>query len=157
MSFRSKALIGSTVAVAIATPFVADWEGLSTKPYKDPVGIWTVCYGETNVEMREYTKAECDAMLNERVTEFYNDVVAKITYDEVPATMQAAITSYAYNVGIGAYSNSTLLKKINRGDLIGACYELDRWVYAGGMWLRGLANRRAVEKELCLLDLKPQT
>ena len=68
--------------------------------------------------------------------------------------MRAAITSFTYNVGAEAFKRSTMLKKINKGDLWDACQELDRWAYVGRMWVRGLANRRAKEKELCVAEIK---
>lgn len=158
MSLRTKALgIGAagTIAVAaIATPFIGGWEGLETKPYYDIGGVLTVCYGETeDVEHREYTKEQCEYMLQERVEGFHKQVMGRIDKD-IPITMQAAVTSFAYNVGIDAFGRSTLLKKINRGDLYGACQELDRWVYVGRTYVQGLANRRESEKRLCVAELQ---
>jgi lysozyme len=66
----------------------------------------------------------------------------------------AAYLSFAYNLGIGAFSRSTLLKKLNRKEFEAACKELDKWVYAGGKKLNGLVKRRAVEKEMCLEGVK---
>lgn len=158
MSLRTKALgIGAagTIAVAaIATPFIGGWEGLETKPYYDIGGVLTVCYGETeDVEDRTYTREQCEMMLQQRAMEFHAQAMAKVD-KELPITMQAAVTSFAYNVGIDAFGRSTLLKKINRGDLYGACQELDRWVYVGRTYVRGLANRRAAEKRLCVAELQ---
>jgi len=157
MSFRKKALglgaAGTIAVAAIATPFIGNWEGLETKPYHDIGGVLTVCYGETQgVEERTYTREQCEHMLENRVTDFHSKVMARID-KKIPITMQAAVTSFAYNVGIGAFERSTLLKKINRGDLYGACQELDRWVYVGRTYVRGLANRRESEKRLCVAEL----
>jgi lysozyme len=158
MSFRTKALglgaAGTIAVAAIATPFIGTWEGLETKPYYDIGGVLTVCYGETqDVEHRTYTREQCERMLTERVQGFHAQVMGRIEKD-IPLTMQAAVTSFAYNVGIGAFERSTLLKKINMGDLYGACQELDRWVYVGRTYVRGLANRRAAEKRLCVAELQ---
>jgi lysozyme len=154
MSFRTKALGGIAAAgIAGSAAFIAPWEGLETKPYQDMGGVMTVCYGETNVDMREYSEAECEAMLRESVAGYYNHVSESVTYD-VPLSTRIAFTSFAYNVGLGAFDRSTLLKKANSGDLWGACVELERWSYVGRMWVRGLSNRRKMEKELCLIDLK---
>ena len=161
MSIRNKALgvaaAGAIAVSAIATPFIGGWEGLETKPYYDIGGVLTVCYGETqDIEHRTYTREQCENMLQGRVTDFHSQVMANIKTD-VPLTMQAAITSFAYNVGIGAFKRSTLLKKINSGDLYGACQELDRWVYVGRTYVRGLANRREAEKRLCVAELRVPT
>ncbi len=66
---------------------------------------------------------------------------------------RAALGSFTYNVGVGAFNSSTLLRKAKSGDLIGACNELTRWVYAGGRKLKGLVIRREAERELCLSGL----
>ncbi|WP_256937108.1 glycoside hydrolase family protein, partial [Enterobacter chuandaensis] len=61
----------------------------------------------------------------------------------------AALYSFTYNVGAGAFSRSTLLKKLNTGDVPGACIELQRWTYAGGKQWKGLITRREIEREVC--------
>ena len=65
-----------------------------------------------------------------------------------------AYTSFAYNVGLGAFQTSTLLRKLKAGDRVGACNELRRWVYAKGRVLPGLVARRAAEEKMCLSGLK---
>nr|MBJ6969775.1 glycoside hydrolase family protein [Vibrio cholerae] len=55
---------------------------------------------------------------------------------------------------VGAFSRSTLLKKLNAGEMTQACDELKRWVYAGGKKWKGLMNRREIEEEVCSLAFK---
>jgi lysozyme len=66
----------------------------------------------------------------------------------------AAYLSFTYNLGVGAFSKSTLLKKLNQKEFEAACKELDKWVYAGGKKLNGLVKRRAAEREMCLEGVK---
>ena len=61
-----------------------------------------------------------------------------------------ALVSLTYNIGIGAFSKSTLLKKLNAGDYKGTSNQFDVWVNAGGKRLDGLVKRRAKEKALFL-------
>nr|WP_276554179.1 lysozyme [Cupriavidus gilardii] len=70
----------------------------------------------------------------------------------VPLTdgQRTAFVSFTYNVGRGAFCGSTLVRKLNAGDYVGACNELPRWVYAKGVKLPGLVNRREQERALCL-------
>lgn len=147
---------GAIGTLAIAVPFIGEKEGLETRPYMDIGGVLTVCYGETEgVENRVYTEKQCETMLNSRVNEFHIKVM-ELSHPEgleMPVTMQAAVTSFVYNVGEGNFARSTMLKKIKRRDFVGACKELDRWVYVGRTFVRGLANRRKAEKELCMKDL----
>jgi lysozyme len=62
----------------------------------------------------------------------------------------AAYTSATFNIGVEAFCGSTLVRKLNAGDRIGACEELLRWVRAKGVVLQGLVNRRAAERSMCL-------
>jgi GH24 family phage-related lysozyme (muramidase) len=73
---------------------------------------------------------------------------------DVPIGAKIAFVSWTYNVGVGAACRSTLVRKANAGDLVGACNELPRWNRAGGKVIRGLTNRRVSEREMCLESLK---
>lgn len=77
------------------------------------------------------------------------DSIIKLPLGEYP---RAELYSFTYNVGTSVFSKSTLLKKLNSGDQVGACEELRCWVYAGGMKWKGLMNRRDMERSLCLGD-----
>lgn len=61
-----------------------------------------------------------------------------------------AFVSFTYNVGRAAFCGSTLVKRLNSGDYVGACGELKRWVYSGGKKYAGLEKRRAAEYERCM-------
>ena len=60
-----------------------------------------------------------------------------------------AIISWAYNVGSEAACKSTLVRKLKTRDYLGACAELERWVYFKGQKLPGLVKRRSQERQLC--------
>ena len=158
MSIKKKAMTGATVAVlALATPFIAKWEGVSLVAYKDIVGVPTVCYGETRgVTMKDsYTKQQCQDMLMLAVAEYYNKLKPYMTNPDIPVGVQASLLELAYNVGIGAAGRSTMMKLANQGKYEQACKELDKWVKAGGGKVKGLVNRRADSKvNLCLAGLK---
>jgi lysozyme len=142
---------GATAAVLIAGPFTAQHEGLRLAAYLDPVGVPTICYGDTEgVHLgQKKTKEECDTLFEARLGFFAYGVDALVGPEMKPET-HAALTSFAYNVGLGAFTGSTLLKKLNAGDLPGACNELPRWTYAKGKQLPGLVKRREAERKLCL-------
>lgn len=145
-------LVGAALAAAVT--FIGGWEGLRTEAYRDIVGVWTVCYGETKGvgPGDSYSKAECDAMLAREV-KLYEAQLDRCLTADVPAGMKIALVSWTYNVGGGAACSSTLVRKANAGDLKGACNELPRWNRAGGRVINGLTNRRASERELCLAAL----
>lgn len=136
---------------ALVVALVGGFEGLRTKAYRDPVGIPTVCFGETKgVKMGDqYTKAQCETMLIERLEEFRAGV-DKCLKVPMPDERKAAMVSFSYNVGVSAFCKSTLVRKLNAGDVRGACDELPKWNKARGIVLPGLTKRRLVERELCL-------
>ncbi|MFV4850518.1 lysozyme [Citrobacter freundii] len=148
-----------TGAIGIATVMVSGKSGLEGReytPYRDVVGIVTVCDGHTGSDIvwgKRYTDKECDALTRRDIRRIAAQVDPHI---KVPTTetQRAAIYSFAYNVGAAATINSTLLKKLNARDYAGACAELKRWVYAGGKKWKGLINRRDVEYQVCTWSQK---
>ena len=145
----AKAIGGGALALAMAT--VTYFEGYEPTPYVDPVGIPTVCVGHTGgVEMeRVYSEAECAALLKGDLGVAFAAVDKYVRVPLGDAT-RAALASFAFNVGEGAFRKSTLLRRLNVGEGAPACAELKRWVYAGGRQLPGLVKRRAAEYELCV-------
>lgn len=146
-------IAGALVAAAlvVATPFVAGWEGTENKAYKDAVGVTTICSGHTaTAEMGQVkTDAECEALLRQDLSKAFM-VVAFHVNVEMPVERWVALASFVFNVGEGNFARSTLLRKLNAGDTVGACNELLRWTYAGGRKLKGLERRREAERALCL-------
>ncbi|WBV23020.1 lysozyme [Pantoea piersonii] len=144
-------------AMLIATLFLGGKDGVEGRvydPYKDVAGVWTVCDGHTGTDIikgKKYTDRECDRLLwsDLKPVKKTVDSLVKVPLNEY---QRASLYSFTYNVGSGAFSKSTLLKKLNAGDQEGACEELRRWVYAGGMKFRGLMNRRDMERSMCLAD-----
>ncbi|MEY1278489.1 lysozyme [Providencia sp. PROV130] len=145
------AAIGGGV-IGLSVAMISLFEGVEHKPYKDVVGITTVCYGHTGSDIvygKTYTEAECLALLEKDLSKVRKGVDPLIKVD-IDDNTRAAIYSFTYNVGTGAFARSTMLKKLNAGDIAGACNELKRWTYAGGKEWKGLITRREIEKAVCL-------
>lgn len=152
MNRLGKGLIAGSVALtALATTYIAQFEGRELRAYRDIVGVWTICDGETNGVKPGYvaTPAQCDEMLARNLRTYEAGLDKCLTYP-VPGKVKVAFLSWTYNVGVGAACGSTLVRKANAGDIVGACNELPKWNRAGGKIVRGLSNRRAAERELCL-------
>lgn len=119
--------------------------------YLDPVGIPTACFGSThNVRLgHTYSLEQCHDLLAKDLLEANAAVNSCV---RVPLTegQRTALVSFTYNVGAGNFCGSTLLRKLNTGDYVGACNELPRWVYAKGVKLPGLVKRRQQERRVCL-------
>lgn len=152
----NKRIAGYTLAatISIATAVVASFEGLRTTAYLDPIGIPTICYGHTATAKigDSKTPAECNDQLSKDLLISIQDVESRVKVD-MTAERRAALVSFVYNVGGTKFGSSTLLKKLNGGDVRGACAELSKWVYAGGVKLSGLVTRRAEERALCEVGL----
>lgn len=148
---------GAAVVVAIASLLGSNFEGTRHTAYPDPSGngIWTICHGHTaGVKAGDTaTDAQCRAYLQQEMGEAYATVQRCIN---APLTIgqAAAFTDATYNVGPKIVCNSTLQWKANSGDVLGACGQLLRWVYANGRKLPGLVARRQAERDLCVEGLQ---
>jgi lysozyme len=150
----------NTALAALLVSVVGGFEGLRQKAYLDPVGIPTICFGETRGVQLGQTKTrdECDAMLVESLLRHERGMVACIDNPQaLPDKTYGAFLSFTYNVGVGAFCKSTLLRLVNRGKLFHACDQLPRWtrvtIGSRKVVLRGLVKRRAQEREMCLEGL----
>lgn len=146
---------GGTVAAA-AIAMVGAFEGLRTYAYRDPVGIPTICFGETRgVKMGDKaTVAECKEMLGKRLVEFEAGMRACLKDpDNVPDGAYVAALSLSYNIGTAAFCKSSVRKFLDSGSIGAACDALLRFTKARGITLPGLVNRRKAEREICIKGL----
>jgi len=145
---------------------IKKWEGLHRKlpdgqieAYADPIGIWTIGYGSTYDHDRKrpvqagdvFSQADAERWLRLEVKE-KAEAIADLCAVPITQSMFDAMVSFAYNVGVGAFEESTLRRKLNQKDYLGASKEFDRWVKAGGGILEGLVNRRNDEEALFRKD-----
>lgn len=119
--------VGGVIAVSGAY-LVAPWESTKNQAYRDMVGIPTICAGYTiGVKMGDYkTDEECEEILAKELTHF-NSEMKKPVKVPLPEHMEVAYTSLVWNIGIGAWNNSTLLKKLNNREYEEACKQILRW------------------------------
>lgn len=146
------ALIGASAAgLLVAT--VAQFEGKRNDPYRDVVGVWTVCYGETRAAMRRYSDAECQAMLANGLADYAGPVLARNPELRGHAPQIVAATSLAYNIGAANYRRSSVARLFSAGRWRAACDAMLRWNRAGGREVAGLTRRRQQERAICLRGL----
>jgi lysozyme len=134
---------------------LAHHEGVRTKPYRCPAGLWTVGVGHLIGDgkslpdswNRTFTLEEVYAILAKDVERFERGVSRLITYP-LSQNEYDAIISFAFNLGLGCLQRSTLRSALNRGDKITAIESLLKYNKAGGKILRGLDNRRKDEAAL---------
>lgn len=147
----TKKWAGAFAISALGLALISQHEGLRTRAYVDPAGIPTICAGSTRDVFvgQRATLAECEQRLQED-SSYAGKAIAQCTSVKLSQEQYDALVSFAFNVGGGAYCRSTLVKKLNRGDCLGAANEFPRWNRAGGRVLPGLTKRRHAEKTLFL-------
>ncbi|HMC93031.1 MAG TPA: lysozyme [Allosphingosinicella sp.] len=143
------------------TKLIQQFEGCAKKnpdgtfaAYPDPGSggdPWTIGWGSTGADIKKgviWTQQQCDERFASHVAEFGAKVAAAL--GGVPTTQHQfdAMVSFAYNVGVGNFQSSTLLKKHKAGDYAGAAAEFAKWNKAAGKVLPGLTKRRAAEAAL---------
>lgn len=125
---------------------IGEWEGCRLESYRDAVGVWTVGYGHCGPDVfpgQRITQAEADHLLAQDLAKFEAHV-ERLCKDCSQQQLDALV-SFAYNLGQGALSGSTLRKHHNAGNHTAAAAEFGKWNHAGGKVLAGLTRRRAGE------------
>ncbi len=148
------------IYLAPAQALIKQWEGLRLSAYPDPATggePWNIGYGMTAVngapvrEGDKISQALADELLRSEIhryaAELYKLIPAMRQYG---ANQQAALISWAWNVGLGAVEESTLRKRLLAGESgqVVVPQELPKWNKANGKVMEGLANRRAAEVAL---------
>lgn len=131
-------------AVSIALDLIKKWEGCKLKAYRCSAGVWTIGWGSTGPGVREgvtWTQEQADSRLAADVRKFAAGVFSAVAAN-ANANQLGAMISLAYNIGLGAFRSSTLLRLFNAGDTSGAHAQFRRWNKAGGKVVNGLTNRR---------------
>ena len=145
---------GTNISDALKN-LVAQFEGLKLEAYKDIAGIWTIGYGLTKypngVKVQpgdRITPQQADTYFKQTLQKFAQGVEDSIT-TQVNNNQFAALVSLAYNIGLTAFKNSTLLKLVNANPNNPAIEdEFLKWVNAGGKRVKGLVTRREMEANL---------
>ena len=139
---------------------IKTFEGCELVAYKDIAGVWTIGYGHTGADVTpglKISQGQADVLLRQDVEKFARGVTSAV---EVPINQNQfdALVSFAYNVGLGALSSSTLLKLLNeKTDKTIVAAEFLRWCKADGQTVEGLLRRRKAEQALFLESAKNET
>ena len=128
---------------------VKQFEGCKLTAYQDVVGVWTIGYGHTDgvKQGNTITQEQADQLLTDDLHET-SSAVSNLLKVEVTQSQFDALVSLAFNVGVNAVANSTLLALVNAGKTFEAAEQFCRWNHAGGVVVAGLTRRRYAEKDL---------
>ena len=133
---------------------ICGFEGLKLKAYDDGVGVWTIGFGTTiypnGIKVKKgdtCTTEQAKAYMAHDLKKFESAVNSAVTVS-INQNQFDALVSLAYNIGTSGFKNSTLVKKLNAGDIRGASAQFNVWNKGGGKVMQGLVNRRDVERKL---------
>lgn len=158
---RTSPLCSPLVCVyGYAMPLIKQFEGCRLRPYQDLAGVWTIGWGATYLANGKRVTAttapisqdQADQLLATLVTKFFNGVTDLLANDTFGwrNTEVAALTSFAYNLGLTALGGSTLMKLANQGNVQGAADQFPLWCMSNGVKVAGLFRRREAERALFL-------
>lgn len=129
-----------------------DREAFRSTAYQDIAGIWTIGFGSTRVDGIPVKQGDT-ITLEEAVKQTRSfvkqveDSINKLVKVVLTQNQFDALVSFVYNVGIAAFTSSTLLKLLNQKEYLAAADQLLRWVFAGKKYSAGLYNRRVDERK----------
>jgi lysozyme len=130
------------------------FEGFSAQAYRCPAGVMTIGYGHTISAGEHFPAAglsvdEAEILLKKDV-EATEQAICRLVDAALNQQQFDALVSFVFNIGIGAFRRSTLLRWLNKGEKLAAAAQFERWVFAGNKKLPGLVTRRNAERELFL-------
>lgn len=136
---------------------IKSFEGCKLEAYKCSGGKWTIGWGTTGeidgIQIKQgmkITQENADKLFLSKIKTYEDAVNKYTTYNKLNQNMYDALVSFTYNCGTNAFKNSTLLKLLNKGEILKAADQFDLWINAGGKPSNGLKRRRAAEKKLFL-------
>ena len=127
-------------------------EGCKLTAYQDSVGVWTIGYGHTGDDVAEglqITQDQAEALLRQDLDKFQDGVDTAIGGD-TSDNQFGAMVSLTFNIGLGHFQTSTVLREHNAGNYQAAADAFLMWNKAGGQVLAGLDRRRREERNLYL-------
>jgi lysozyme len=124
------------------------FEGCKLKAYRCPANVCTIGYGHTSAagapmvnDGMTITQAQAEDILKRDIVK-YEIAVMDLVKVKLTQNQFDVLTDFAYNAGVGNLKSSTMLKKVNAGDLDAVPAELMKWTKGGGKVLPGLVRRR---------------
>lgn len=139
-----------------ATEHLTKEEANKLVPPREPGDPWTIGYGATGPNITKgtvWTQTQADEDLGHTVAILAMEI-NKLVKVPISSESRAALISFVYNIGIGAFRSSTMLRLINAGKLNEAANQFAKWNRAGGKIFPGLIRRREIERDAFVAGLK---
>lgn len=135
---------------AFGLELIKAFEGYYARPYYCPARVLTQGYGHTAAAGPPalggmWTKEQATRVLAVTVADRYAAPVEKLLTRTPTHAQFDAMVSLAYNIGVGAFAKSSVLRHFNAGRMADAQRAFALWNKADGKVLPGLTRRRASE------------
>lgn len=134
--------------------FIKSFETLQLNAYKavQTEQYYTIGYGHYGPDVipgTTITENEAERLLAEDLADFERCVSQSTSGWNLKQCQFDALVSLAFNVGVNAFQNSTLLKLVKQGaDETTIRAEFGKWCHSGGRVLKGLQRRRQAEADM---------
>lgn len=136
------------------------YEALRLTMYDDSGGACTIGYGHLVHKKKTGMNSKAEAPFVDGISEniaadllLQDTLIAQGAVNHFVSVMLTqyqfdALVSLVFNIGGQAFKTSTLLKRLNGGDYVGAAKQFEAWVYDNGKRVKGLVNRRKQEQQM---------
>jgi len=134
-----------------------NFEGLRLSAYADQGGVWTIGYGHTGPGVHAgltITEDQAAAFLESDVAAAVTAVNRLVT-SEINQNQFNALVDFAFNLGVAALSQSTLLREVNASNFSAAGPQFLLWDHCAGVVVPGLLRRRQAEAQLFATPIAP--
>jgi lysozyme len=128
---------------------IESFEGLRLDSYQDVKGVWTIGYGHTLGVLfgQSITQSVAEQYLKEDIQNVVNALNHLVKFN-VSQNQFDALCSLVFNIGVGNFEHSTLLKDLNAGEIMSARDQFLLWDKVSGESNQSLLNRRLAEQKL---------
>lgn len=141
---------------AAGLELIKAFEGCRLTAYRDAVGVLTIGYGSTGNHVypgKKITQQQAEDLLRQDLSRFEIGVNAQLGGVPTTENQRAAMIALAFNIGLGAFARSSVLRNHKARKYTAAANSFLLWVKGGGRTLPGLVRRRRAERSLYLRDL----
>lgn len=157
---KEKPLVDPSRKVSVVGQnLIKEFESLRLESYLCPAGVWTIGWGTTRIEEKPVVKGmkitiDQAQKYFEKDLQVFETAVSKLVSVKINQNQFDSLVSLCYNIGIGNFTHSSVLRFLNQEQYIVAAHQMTRWIYATvngkKIILNGLVRRRAAEKDLFL-------
>lgn len=144
---RNRLVIGSVGLALVSSLYISDTgrdeikqsEGFSQTEYKDTASVSTICWGAANTGLKVASLDQCELLLDRHIDEV-DKMLKKYVKHPLTQDQYDVLHDFGHQYKY-KFITSTLLKKINQGDCMGAANQFLRWKYVNGKYSQGVFNR----------------